>query len=328
MGPLWVDLTGCELDAEEKEILQHPNVGGVILFARNYHDSEQLLALCQSIRKASKGKVLIGVDQEGGLVQRFRDGFTRIPEAQKFAQQTNGPLRAQQAGWLMAAELVAHDVDLSFAPVLDKGHKSQAIRSRSFSDDIDTVISLSAAYIRGMRQIGMAATGKHFPGHGGVVEDSHLATPIDGRTNIIEQDMAIFQSHIDAGLLDAMMPAHVIYPHYDERPACGSTFWLQQVLRKQLGFKGIIFSDDLNMEGAAVMGGAAERAKQALEAGCDMLLLCNNRKRTIEVLDALPMISVDQGGKLFKRHSFSLSELHASPDWKSASEAMKRIAEA
>ncbi len=326
MGPLWIDVAGYELDAEDREILQHPTVGGLILFARNYHDNEQLLALCNDIRKVSRKAIPIGVDQEGGLVQRFRDGFSLIPAAEKFAQVTNGLEAARQAGWLMAAELIAHNIDLSFAPVLDKGHDCKAIRSRAFGDDIDTVIQYSSAYMQGMKAVGMATTGKHFPGHGGVIADSHKETPYDDRNTIFEQDMAIFKAQIAAGLLDAMMPAHVIYPHYDSRPASGSDYWLRTVLREKLGFKGIVFSDDLNMEGASVMGGVTERAKQALAAGCDMLLLCNNRQQTIEVLDNLTVTPVlCEAGVLFKKQSFSLSELKRSREWQQASEAMKRI---
>ncbi|MDB1123075.1 beta-N-acetylhexosaminidase [Vibrio algarum] len=325
MGPLWIDISGYELDAEDREILQHPTVGGLILFARNFHDNEQLLALCNEIRKVSKHRLLIGVDQEGGLVQRFRNGFTPIPAAQSFSQLENGTQLAQQAGWLMAAELIAHNIDLSFAPVLDKGHECKAIRSRAFGEDIQTILTYSSAYMKGMKQVGMATTGKHFPGHGGVIADSHLETPYDNRNNIFETDMAIFKSQIESGILDAMMPAHVIYPHYDSEPASGSTYWLKDILRKKLGFSGVVFSDDLNMEGASIMGSAAERAKQALAAGCDMLLLCNNRNRSVEILDSLPITTSLVGESLAKKQSFTLSELKLSREWKDASEAMKRV---
>lgn len=325
MGPLWLDLQGLELSAEEKEMLQHPTVGGVILFSRNFYDSEQLIALNSHIRQVAKRPILIGVDQEGGRVQRFRQSFSLIPPAQTYAQHAQGESLATQAGWLMAAELIAHHIDLSFAPVLDKGHQCQAIGNRAFGDEIDTIIQSSGAFMRGMRAVGMATTGKHFPGHGGVVADSHLETPYDKRDNILELDMAIFKAQIDAGLLDAMMPAHVVYPHYDQQPASGSSFWLKQILRQQLGFDGVIFSDDLSMEGAAVMGDPAQRAEQALLAGCDMLLLCNNRQSTIHVLDNLIQTPCTRGISLLKRHSFSLAELKGSPEWKSASEALKPL---
>lgn len=328
MGPLWVDVAGCELTAEDKEILEHPTVGGVILFSRNYHDSEQLLALNKAIRHAAKRPFLIGVDQEGGRVQRFREGFSRIPAAQRYAQMPDSEALAQQGGWLMAAELIAHDIDLSFAPVLDQGHECKAIGDRAFGEDKETILRHSLAYMKGMKAVGMATTGKHFPGHGGVIADSHLETPFDNRDNIFEQDMAIFKAQIDAGVLDAMMPAHVVFPHYDDQPASGSEYWLKQVLRQQLGFKGIVFSDDLNMEGAAIMGGPAERSHQALVAGCDMLLLCNNRQGQVEVLDNLPIMETPEATNLLKKQSFTLSELQRSEEWRQASEAMKRIIDA
>ncbi|KHA60927.1 beta-hexosaminidase [Vibrio variabilis] len=327
MGPLWLDVEGCELTAEDKEILEHPTVGGVILFSRNYHDNQQLLALNQSIRRAAKRPILIGVDQEGGRVQRFREGFTIIPAAQEFAKRADGEVLARQAGWLMAAELIAHDIDLSFAPVLDKGHQCKAIGNRAFGDDVESIVRHSTAYMQGMKSVGMATTGKHFPGHGGVVADSHLETPYDQRDTIFHVDMQVFKAQIDSGILDAMMPAHVIYPHYDDQPASGSAYWLQQVLREQLGFKGIVFSDDLSMEGAAIMGGPAERAHQSMVAGCDMILVCNNRQAQVEVLDNLPIMETPGAEVLLKQQCFTLSQVQSSDEWKQASEAMKRITE-
>ena len=326
MGPLWVDVAGYELTTEDKEILEHPTVGGLILFARNYHDSEQLQALTQSIRKAAKRPILIGVDQEGGRVQRFREGFSLIPAAEEYAKHQNGEELARMGGWLMAAELIAHDIDLSFAPVLDKGHQCKAIGNRAFGEDADTILRFSTAYMQGMKSVGMATTGKHFPGHGGVIADSHLETPYDERSDIFEQDMAIFKAQIDAGILDAMMPAHVIFPNYDSQPASGSEYWLKQVLRQQLGFKGLVFSDDLTMEGAAIMGSPTERGAQALKAGCDMLLMCNKREAHIEVLDNLPVSTVPLADALLKKQSFSLSDLKLSQEWKAASEGIKRLA--
>lgn len=325
MGPLWLDVEGYELTSEDREILEHPTVGGVILFARNYHDNKQLLALNKSIRQAAKRPILIGVDQEGGRVQRFRDGFSMIPAAQEYAKHNNGEQLAELGGWLMAAELIAHDIDLSFAPVLDKGHECKAIGNRAFGDNIDSIVCHSTAYMKGMKSVGMATTGKHFPGHGGVIADSHLETPFDQRDDIFEVDMQIFKAQIDSGILDAMMPAHVVYPHYDDQPASGSEYWLKQVLRQQLGFQGIIFSDDLTMEGAAIMGGPAERAHQSLVAGCDMLLVCNKRDAQIEVLDNLPILETPAAESLLKKQSFTLSELQSSEKWKQASETMKRM---
>lgn len=330
MGPLWLDVAGYELSQEDKEVLQHPTVGGVILFARNYHDNQQLNALNADIRKVTQGKVLIGVDQEGGRVQRFREHFSLIPPASCFSQQEKGEELAQQAGWLMAAELIAHDIDLSFAPVLDLGHQCKAIGNRAFSDDARSVLRFSSAFMKGMKEIGMATTGKHFPGHGGVIADSHLETPYDDRSTIFEDDMAIFTTQINSGLLDAIMPAHVIYSHYDDQPASGSTYWLKEVLRKQIGFKGIVFSDDLNMDGAGIMGTPAQRSQQSLDAGCDMVLMCNNRESQIDVLDNLTVtsplqVTPPQVRHLFKKKAFTLAELQSSSQWKEASTAMKRL---
>ncbi|MGL5336476.1 MAG: beta-N-acetylhexosaminidase [Enterovibrio sp.] len=314
MGPLWLDLESAELSSEEKELLAHPLVGGVILFSRNFHDSEQLIALNGAIRRAAKRPILIGVDQEGGRVQRFKQEFTRLSPASHYAQHQDGEKMAALSGWLMAAELIAHDIDLSFAPVLDCGFTSKAIGDRAFAEQPDAVVHYSSQFMLGMREAGMATTGKHFPGHGAVSADSHHETPIDERANITE-DLRIFAQQIKTGLLDALMPAHVIYPHYDDKPASGSSYWLKQVLRQQLNFQGIVFSDDLNMKGAHVMGKACERAQQALHAGCDMLLLCNDRQGSIEILDNLPITHVPKAACLQKRCQISWKELQELPLW-------------
>jgi beta-N-acetylhexosaminidase len=226
----------------------------------------------------------------------------------------------------MAAELIAHDVDLSFAPVLDKGFECRAIGNRAFGDDVSTVLKYSSAYMQGMKSVGMATTGKHFPGHGAVIADSHLETPYDER-EVISDDISIFKAQIEADILDAMMPAHVIYPHFDDQPASGSPYWLKKVLRQEMGFKGIVFSDDLSMEGAAIMGSPAERSQQALDAGCDMILMCNKREAAIEVLDNLVIVDVPQALQLLKKQNFSYQELKAMQEWKQAVSAMQRIIE-
>jgi beta-N-acetylhexosaminidase len=325
MGPLWLDIEGYELNAEDREILGHPTVGGVILFARNYAEPRQLQALSRSIRQAARTPILIGVDQEGGRVQRFVDGLTRLPAASAYAGHPDDERLAELGGWLMACELIACGIDLSFAPVLDIGFQSRAIGDRAFGEDSETVIRLSRNFLQGMKSAGMATTGKHFPGHGGVVADSHHEAPYDRRENVIETDMRVFRTHIAQQLLDAVMPAHVTYTHYDPQPASGSSFWLKDVLRRQLGFQGIVFSDDLSMAGASVMGDIVSGARQALTAGCDMILVCNQRSLAIQVLDQLAVTDVPAARALLKKENFSLETLRSHPKWKAAHQAMAAL---
>lgn len=291
---LIIDLQGHELSKEDNELLEHPLVGGVILFSRNYQSYEQLCALCRTLRERKK-PLLVMVDQEGGRVQRFRNEFTLLPSmAQVGDYYAQSPALAAQlaaaCAWVMAAELLAVGVDISFAPVLDlqKG-LSQAIGDRAFHANPHVVAELTKAFVAGMHQAGMAATGKHFPGHGSVAVDSHLATPVDERefAAIAKEDLLPFAELIHADI-DALMTAHIIFKQIDDKPVCFSTHWLQEVLRKQYQFKGIIFSDDLNMQGASISANFTDRAHMALTAGCDMILLCNNRCGVIDVLDQLP----------------------------------------
>jgi len=288
IGSVMIDVERLSLTAIEKEKIQHPNTGAVILFARNYQDPQQVTALINEIRQARNGSILIAVDQEGGRVQRFQNGFTRLPPVASFALR---PELVEKAGWLMAAELLAVGVDFSFAPVLDVDcGVSKIIGDRSFSSQCQQVATLAAAFSQGMRSAGMASTGKHFPGHGFVSLDSHLALPIDTRDldTIRSQDLVPFKQLISEGL-EAIMPAHIVYPKVDSQAAGFSSKWLQQILRRELGFNGVIFSDDLSMEGAASVGCFSERARQALAAGCDMVLVCNNPDAATEVLETLPI---------------------------------------
>ncbi|MEY3808355.1 MAG: Beta-hexosaminidase [Pseudomonadota bacterium] len=290
IGPIMLDVAGLTLAAEEKEKLNHPNTGAVILFSRNYQNPEQVTELINNIRAARNGSLLIAVDQEGGRVQRFQQGFTRLPPAASYIQT---PELAESAGWLMAAELLAVGVDFSFAPVLDIDcGVSEIIGNRSFSTDAELATRLSSLFRKGMNTAGMAATGKHFPGHGAVALDSHLTLPIDDRDldSIRAKDLIPFKQLIAEGL-EGIMPAHVVYPKIDPNPAGFSPFWIQQILRQELNFNGTVFSDDLSMEGAASVGDFPERARLAQQAGCDMILVCNNPKAAEQVLDTVPIIN-------------------------------------
>jgi beta-N-acetylhexosaminidase len=294
LGPVMLDVVGKALTADDIRRLQHPLVGGVILFARNFESSEQLKALTASIRAARQTSLLIAVDHEGGRVQRFREGFTKIPPMREFGKVWDkNPKKARElateAGFVLAAELRAHGIDFSFTPVLDMDYgDSLVIGDRAFHKDIRAINELAFSLMQGLKKGGMAAVGKHFPGHGFVVADSHVSIPVDEREfdQIAQNDMQPFRQMIDEGLA-AIMPAHVIYPKVDDKPAGFSTKWLQKVLRERLGFTGVIFSDDLSMEGATVGGDVTTRSLAALNAGCDMVLLCNRPDLADELLDNL-----------------------------------------
>ena len=288
-GPLMVDVGGLTLTAEDKEVLAHPWVGSVILFSRNVDTPAQIKALTDEMR-AVKPDLWIAVDQEGGRVQRFREGFARLPAMRTFGDQYArdqvAALSASRAcGQLMASEVKAVGVDFSFAPVLDlDGGISTVIGDRAFHSAVNPAIALQRAFIEGMKAAGMMTIGKHFPGHGSVAADSHTDLPIDDRSwNEIEAyDLRPFAAL--AAELDGIMPAHVVYPQIDPLPAGFSEYWLQTVLRQQLGFKGLIFSDDLCMQGAVDIGPITERVDVALAAGCDVVLICNDRGAVMEVL--------------------------------------------
>jgi len=294
LGPLMLDVAGTELTAADRTRLSHPLVGGVILFTRNFCSATQLAALTAEIHALKPAPLLIAVDYEGGRVQRFREGFTRIPPMRTFGEIWNTqPQRARElareTGFVLASELRAHGVDFSFGPVLDLDYgASSVIGDRAFHADPKGVFELGQAVMLGMKDAGMAACGKHFPGHGYVVADSHVAVPLDERTldEIAEADLEPFRLMTEAGLT-AMMPALVIYPKVDSQPAAFSSVWLKQILRERLGFDGAIFSDDLCMDAASVAGGMVERVTAALNAGCDMALICNRSDLADQVLASL-----------------------------------------
>lgn len=305
-GALMLDIEGLALTDDDKVLLQEPDVGGLIIFARNIESYEQLSELVASIRQI-RPDLLIAIDQEGGRVQRLKDGVSVLPPMAVLGQLADSSVEqaidsARELGWLMAAELLQLQIDISFAPVLDLDFgRSGVIGDRAFASSAERVTALAGAFMKGMAEAGMAATGKHFPGHGWVEADSHLAVPVDERSveQIEADDLKPFAALVDQGL-QGIMPAHVIYPKVCEQPAGFSEHWLQSVLRQQLGFDGVIFSDDLTMEGASVAGGYPQRAAAAIEAGCDMLLVCNDRVAALEVLKWLKSQSNVETGRLAK----------------------------
>lgn len=290
LGPLMVDIAGFELDSTDVEVLKHPLVGGVILFARNYADPQQLTQLTASIHQIKKPQLLIAVDHEGGRVQRFRVGFTELPPAAEIGKlfdqdKDQGLLIAERCGWLLGVELRSHGVDFSFAPVLDLfSTHSSVINDRAFHENPESVVRIASAYINGMHRGGVAAIGKHFPGHGTVAADSHLELPVDDRSfyDIANSDLIPFRRLAEK--LEGIMPAHVLYPKIDRLAAGFSTVWIQQILRQEYAFKGVVFSDDLSMAGALTAGDIVARANAAKQAGCDMLLVCNDRASVLKLL--------------------------------------------
>ncbi|MCG8380532.1 MAG: beta-N-acetylhexosaminidase [Proteobacteria bacterium] len=333
LGPIMCDLRGLQLEDDEREMLMHPHIGGVILFTRNYESPEQLEALTASIHELRQPHLLIAVDHEGGRVQRFREGFSRLPACELIGCLLSEDAKtvAEQAGWLMAAELLATGIDLSFAPVLDVGGKtSQVIGDRAFHTDPEQISLLAKAYIRGMKEAGMTAVGKHFPGHGSVVEDSHVAIPYDRRSfeDIKMHDLIPFERMINNGL-SGLMPAHVIYTEIDDKPAGFSAVWLKHILRKQMGYQGTIFSDDLSMAGAGVMGDYPQRAEAALNAGCDMVLACNNQPGAVAILEKADIRdNIESQSRLIRMHgqfNMSLDKLKQTELWKQRSEVVSRL---
>ncbi len=290
LGPIMMDVSGLILTETEKTQLAKPSIGGVILFTRNFESIGQVRDLIKSIRLVNQN-MLISVDHEGGRVQRFREGFTHLPAMAKLGRvyDQNPKQALKQAfscGWVLAAELLEIGVDFSFTPVLDLDYgNSSVIGDRAFHSNPEVVVKLAGALIKGMHETGMKCVGKHFPGHGHVTLDSHLDLPIDGRSmDEIEQDILSFKGLINNGL-DAVMPAHVVYSQVDDKPAGFSSKWIKDILQSQLEFTGVVFSDDLSMQGAHFIKGITERVQVSLESGCDMVLICNHPELVAEVID-------------------------------------------
>ena len=330
LGPVMMDLEGIGITDAERELLENPLVGGVILFTRNFESIEQITQLVEQIHSVRSPHLLVAIDHEGGRVQRFHEGFTRLPPAAVFGKMykedaDKARKYAEQAGWLLAAELRAIGVDFSFAPVLDLAHGvSGVIGDRAFHAKPDVVATLAYASMHGMRRAGMHAVGKHFPGHGGVAEDSHLALPVDHRELevLMREDIVPFAKMISNDL-SGIMPAHVIYDKVDDKPAGYSKIWLQDILRGRLNFQGVIFSDDLSMEAAGIAGDFGNRAEQSLDAGCDMVLVCNHPEGVAEIVAHLEgynnPTSQMRLARMHGKNEIEYKQLHDNYDWKQTS---------
>lgn len=337
LGPLMVDVAGQALDAEDREVLTHPLIGSVILFARNYADPEQLERLVAEMHALRDPPLVVAVDHEGGRVQRFRKSFTVLPPAHLIGRQYEidaaaGTEMARAHAWLLAAELRAVGIDLSFAPVVDLDYGvSEVIGDRALHRDSTVVSALSLAWMTGMREAGMGCVAKHFPGHGAVVADSHFTLPVDRRELLdMDADLAPYRRLIANGL-PAIMAAHVVYSQVDARPASFSRRWITDVLRGELGFHGVVFADDLSMAAAVTVGSMLERGRLALDAGCDVLPVCNNRSGVIELLEGLGRevnpVSQARLVRLHGRPAPGRAALFASARWQADSERLRRTAQ-
>ncbi len=337
LGPLMIDVAGTELGAEDRELLAHPLVGSVILFTRNYSDPAQLQGLVAQIHALRSPRLLVAVDHEGGRVQRFRNGFTPLPPLRLIGHQFDldpaaGLDLARRHGWLMASELLSCGLDFSFAPCVDLDYGlSEIIGDRAFHSRAAVVGELAVAYVHGMRDAGMGAVAKHFPGHGAVVADSHLALPVDRREySDLGDELTPYRRLID-NKLPGVMVAHILFPRVDGRPASLSRRWIAGTLRGELRFSGAVFADDLSMAGAASFGDILARATQALAAGCDVLPVCNSRSSVLQLLDGLdiapdPASHLRQAGLRAHAHP-DRAALLASEHWRACREALERCAQ-
>ena len=294
-GRLMLDIDGTSLSNEDKDLLMNKHVGGLIFFSRNFESFNQITNLVHEIRNI-KENIIIAVDQEGGRVQRFNKEFTKIPtmhEVAKYANSNNDMSFLKEVGWLISSELIAAGIDLNFAPVLDIDDKtSSIIGDRAFANNALDVISLTSNFIDGMHEAGMKSTGKHFPGHGGIFEDSHIELAEDHRE--LDELMGLdIKPYIElSNKLDAIMCAHILFPNIDKYIPSYSRYWLKDILREKIKYKGLIFSDDLSMFGAGDLS-FANKAVKSIEAGCDMILVCNNRYEAINVIEAFEKNDID-----------------------------------
>ena len=328
-----LDIDGVSLTPADRDLLRQPAVGGVILFSRNYESPEQITDLIAEIRALRRPPLIVAVDHEGGRVQRFREGFSAIPPMRMIGREhRNDPEKAErlawQAGWLIAAELRAVGVDLCFAPCVDLDWRvSEIIGDRSFGRSPDVVATLAASFCRGLREAGMAAVAKHFPGHGAVVADSHEKLPFDRREyGDVLDDMQPYERLSGMNLIAGIMTAHVVYPNIDASPASFSETWIKRELRDRIGFGGAVFSDDLSMKATRDYGSMVERAKLALNAGSDMVLVCNDRNAAQKTVNALNdysnPLSLVRLARLHGTRQMLRETLLASDEWAEASSAL------
>ena len=333
LGPVMVDIDGLSLTPADRDLLLEPAVGGLILFSRNYESPQQVADLVAEVRAIRSPSPIVAVDHEGGRVQRFRDGFSAIPPMRTIGRQFNRDPEAslalaRQAGWLIGSELRAVGIDLSFTPCVDLDWGvSEIIGDRSFHARPEAVADLAAEFSRGMRSAGMAAVAKHFPGHGAVVADSHEKLPVDRREyGHLLDDMRPYDKLISSGLVAGVMMAHIVYREMDPLPAGFAPYWIQNELRSRLGFDGAVLSDDLSMKATREYGSMPDRARLALEAGCDMVLVCNDRaaaQSTVKALrDYSNPLSLVRLARLHGTGHVMRETLLASDEWHQANSAL------
>ncbi len=338
LGPVMLDIEGLALSPADRDLLREPAVGGVILFSRNFASVEQLTDLVAEIRAIRNPPLLVAVDHEGGRVQRFRDGFTVMPPMRDVGREfdrdrESGLAIARQAGWMIASELRATGIDLCFAPCIDLDWGiSETIGNRAFHKCPDAVSELAGEFARGLRSAGMVAVAKHFPGHGAVVADSHLRLPTDRREyGLILDDMRPYDRMISTGVVAGVMLAHIVYREIDSMPAGFSEYWIQRELRSRLGFGGAVFCDDLSMKATNGYGTMPERARLALESGCDMILVCNDRDKAQQTVLALNdysnPLSLVRLARLHGTGQVLRETLRASDEWLAANKLFAKWTE-